>query len=358
MHPLTRLIALWSGLALAAMPAAATTDRASTENAWWVASTRPVAREPFDFTSNGTRLSGTLVRPPIDRPVPVVIVLHGAAVGLRDAPLYRHLQEMLPALGIAVLVYDRRGSGTSEGTKGEHGFDELASDGVAAFAALARDRRIDAKRIGFWGLSQGGWLTLLAAAQQPRAAFAIAASAPIVTADVQMNFAVSNLLRVAGYSEADVAAAVHARTTVDDYARGRTDRATATAAEAVVAGKPWYKLIFLKGNIDDPAWPEQIASNPLTALDHSKVPTLMLYGQDDPWVPVAPSLDALRRTASRHPNVTVMLVERADHMMQVDVDPKIQMDMNHAPNEAPDSPAYFAALTSWLTRLGIATPPR
>lgn len=31
----------------------------------------------------------------------------------RELPLYQHLKEMLPALGIAVFIYDRRGSGKS-----------------------------------------------------------------------------------------------------------------------------------------------------------------------------------------------------------------------------------------------------
>lgn len=57
--------------------------------------------------SAGVQLSGTLVRPQADGPVPVAIVLHGATVGRGDARLYRHLQEMLPKLGIGVLTFDR-----------------------------------------------------------------------------------------------------------------------------------------------------------------------------------------------------------------------------------------------------------
>lgn len=36
----------------------------------------------------------------------------------------------------------------------------LSDDGVAAFQMLAQKARIDPKRIGFWGLSQGRWLAL------------------------------------------------------------------------------------------------------------------------------------------------------------------------------------------------------
>ena len=40
---------------------------------------------------------------------------------------------------------------------------------------------IDASRIGYWGLSQGGWLAASAAQRDPKAAFAISVSAPLVT---------------------------------------------------------------------------------------------------------------------------------------------------------------------------------
>jgi alpha-beta hydrolase superfamily lysophospholipase len=43
-----------------------------------------------------------------------VVALHGAAAGTRgSSPLYRHLHETLPAHGIGVATFDRRGEGES-----------------------------------------------------------------------------------------------------------------------------------------------------------------------------------------------------------------------------------------------------
>src|SRR3546814_15826153 len=65
-----------------------------------------------------------------------------------------HLKTILPALGIAVFTYDRRGSGAS-GTKDAGGdFTILADDAIAAVKHLKSDPRIDPRRIGTWGLSQ------------------------------------------------------------------------------------------------------------------------------------------------------------------------------------------------------------
>jgi len=40
-------------------------------------------------------------------------VLHRASSPSQDLPLYEHLKHILPALGVAVFVHDRRGSGAS-----------------------------------------------------------------------------------------------------------------------------------------------------------------------------------------------------------------------------------------------------
>src|SRR3546814_18123700 len=107
---------------------------------------------------------------------------------LRSASLYDHLKTILPALGIAVFTYDRRGSGAS-GTKNAGGdFTLLADDAIAAARSLKSDPRIDPRRIGTWGLSQGGWISPLAASRSPDIAFVVAVSAPVGTADVQMIF--------------------------------------------------------------------------------------------------------------------------------------------------------------------------
>jgi dipeptidyl aminopeptidase/acylaminoacyl peptidase len=64
----------------------------------------------------------------------------------------------------------------------------LADDAIAGQHALAKVPRVDPTRIGFWGLSQGGWLAALAAGHSADSAFAISVSAPLVTANEQMQF--------------------------------------------------------------------------------------------------------------------------------------------------------------------------
>jgi dienelactone hydrolase len=339
-------------LALACLPGCALAQAGDVP--WSVPSRTPVERRSLSFTHAGTTLRGTLYVPSGARHFPVVIAFHGAGTPLRDHPLFDHLKTMLPPLGMAVFVFDRRGSGASGGDDARKSdFDLLAADGVAAFRLLAATPGVDPQRIGFWGLSQGGWLTLLAAAQEPRAAFAVSVSAPMAGADVQMNFAVENVMRIKGYPQAQIDAALTARRTVDRYVRGEGDRATAERLYRDAEMQPWWRDSYLSGNLDDPTWKGQMAADPLRALDGSRVPTLMIFGQKDPWIPVAPSLAALDASAARHPNVTLRVIDGADHSMMLGVDPKAQIDPAGFARLAPDAPAYLGLLASWLAGRGI-----
>ena len=134
---------------------------------WSVPSDTAVEHRQIFVDSHGARLSGTLFLLSATTPRAAVIALHGAQAPLRSDRLYHHLTQVMPRLGIAVFLYDRRGSGASTSGGAPPGnFDLLADDAVAAFARLRKERGVDPARIGFWGLSQGGWLSLLAAKKE------------------------------------------------------------------------------------------------------------------------------------------------------------------------------------------------
>jgi len=320
---------------------------------WSAPASTSVVTVEKSFDNGPVRLSGTLTAPLVRRKVPAVIVFHDASAPTRDLPLYRHLQQMLPPLGIAVFIFDRRGSGKSSGPPPNGDFTALADDGLAAQRMLERDPRIDPARIGFWGLSQGGWLSILAASRSPRAAFAVAVSAPMTTADVQMNFAVANILRIRGYAQNDIDLAIAARKAVDDFERGLLDRATAQKRLDAVIGKPWFDLIYMGKTFRDPAesgWAKEMRNDPLATLAKVKIPTLIMYGSRDPWVPVRLSAEILRDRAGQNPHVTTDVVAGADHEMELFATPQSEIDPTGLAIHAPDAPEYFATLAAWLVR--------
>ena len=335
------------------------TASASAESvpSWSARPTTSVEEQQRSFQNGAVTLDGTLYVPKVDGRIPAVIVFHAASEPTRDFPLYRHLVEMLPPLGVAVFVFDRRGSGKSGGKLEDTDYNMLADDGIAAQRMLAADARIDARKIGFWGLSQGGWLSLLAASRSSQAAFAVSISAPMTTPDVQMIFASASILRIKGFPQTDIDRAIAARTALDDFMRGKRDRASTQAIIDDAATQPWFQHIYMGKTFKDPdqsRWAKEMRHDPLATLDAVKQPTLVIYGSGDPWVPVQTSVERLQASAARHPNIEVRVIAGADHAMATTVSAADQIDPVVSAKEAPDSAEYFGLLGAWLAKQGIA----
>ena len=120
-------------------------------------------KEEITFQNENVSLKGTLVKPDINSPCPVLVVTHTSNAGTRDFVVYQHLTNLLPPLGIAVFIYDRRGSGDSTGNFETATFFDLATDMQAAIDHLKVRSDTNPKRIGVWGMSQGGWIAPLTA---------------------------------------------------------------------------------------------------------------------------------------------------------------------------------------------------
>lgn len=324
---------------------------------WSAPATSQVAVEQRSFHSGATQLAGTLYLPAHRRaPVAAVVVTHSASSPLRTSSLYDHLETILPAMGIAVFTYDRRGSGQSGTASAGGDFTVLADDAIAAVQHLKTDPRIDPKRIGTWGLSQGGWISPLAASRSDDIAFVVAVSAPVVTADVQMLFSSTNHLRANGYTQADIAQMVATRTAVDDYMRGTASREAAQQKIDTAKTQPWFKYLYMGETVKDRAvsgWRKEIENDPLRNLEQVSVPVLVLYGTDDAVVPVARSVERLGTIAPRMPHMQVHVVAHADHAMQLSADLKTSLDPKHDGTETPDAPEYFVILSAWLARHGL-----
>jgi pimeloyl-ACP methyl ester carboxylesterase len=339
-------LGLWSAAAVAAPAAQSVT-------AWHVAAPEAVISQELRFQSGDAMLVGTLVAPADGARHPALVVTHDASVPTRDYALYRHLMEGLPGLGYAVFVYDRRGSGASSGDLAHSDYTMLADDAVAAARAIAATPHVDPDRIGYWGLSQGGWLSVLAASRDPKAAFVISISAPLTTPAEQMIFAVRNLLTVNGYARPDIDQAVRTRALTDDYFHGKVDRETTQKALDAASTKPWFDDTYvqkeLSANPADSRWSMVMDYDPAAPLETLKIPVLILYGDSDPWVPVAASLDRLSQITPQHANITVRVIPDADHhMMPLHADNIMPTDDASSRLAAPQAPGYFLELGAWL----------
>ncbi|MBL8267332.1 alpha/beta hydrolase family protein [Steroidobacter sp.] len=124
------------------------------------ASRLPLKEEIVSFKSGELTLRGKLILPEGQGPFPVMIPVHGS----EDYSAVVHYSDpyIHAASGVAAFVYDKRGTGGSEGTYTAN-FDVLSDDTVAAVQYLRNRKEIDGDKVHLAGYSQGGWIAPLAA---------------------------------------------------------------------------------------------------------------------------------------------------------------------------------------------------
>jgi len=253
-----------------------------------------------------------------------VVALHGAAAGTRgSSPLYRHLHETLPAHGIGVATFDRRGEGESEGEQTRGRFEAQAQDALAVAAALGADR------VGLWGFSQGGWVAPLAATLSEDVTFVITVAAAGVSPAEQMLYANRRRLELAGYGPDEVERARTLRLQLEAWVHDSGPAPDLAAA----ADEPWFPLTYLPSStFDEEAkarWIAEMDFDPRPVFAAVRVPVLAFYGERDSTTPVAPSV------AAWGPQAEVIVIPEAEHDLTL-----------------PDgslAPLYEQTLVEWLS---------
>ena len=125
--------------------------------------------EAVEFFSEGTRVAG-LLRLPDGAAEPLPAVVQGPGwLGLAEAKAYEPWHAALVEAGYAVLVFDYRGHGRSDGERGWILPDRMVEDVINAVTYLETRPEIDGGRIGAFGIgATGAGNAIVAAAADPR----------------------------------------------------------------------------------------------------------------------------------------------------------------------------------------------
>lgn len=130
--------------------------------------TKVEEREAITLINQGEKIFGVLHRPLSQKKVPAVLVCPGFAGNkCGKFRLLVRLAQELTQLGIAVLRFDYRGAGDSEGSFQDITVEGKVSDVQSCLHFLKNDPQIDPERIGLLGRSLGGAISILAARRYP-----------------------------------------------------------------------------------------------------------------------------------------------------------------------------------------------
>jgi len=268
--------------------------------------------------SGDVSLAGSLHLPPAT--VTATVLMHpGSGPSDRDNDVYfPPIREHLLGAGIAVCSFDKRGVGRSSGRWQEAGIIEQADDLLACVDTLLSDPDVP-KPVGLLGHSQGGWVVVEAAGRNPEIAFIVTNSGPGVTPVEQERYSHRTHLAEGGVTDSEMREAfdpfdelVEALRTGAAYEEVRS-QFESKRLPAVYRGR---KLVLFPD--DEELWNFLLRIfdyDPRPALERIRVPTLALFGADDPLVPIEASVTVYRE-ALQPELLTVVVFPGADHRIQ------------------------------------------
>lgn len=288
----------------------------------------PLTTTDTRFTSIETDLAGRLIEPRGDGQRPLVVMVHGSE---RTSALNSPCAYSLAAQGITVFVYDKRGTGKSEGEYTQN-FELLAAD---AAAALAHAKTMTAGRIsraGYFGGSQGGWVAPLAATHSAADFVAIGfglVASPIEEDREQMVSEARELgLDAPAFELIDALSGATSRLVLSGFAQGYAEL---DEVRSELARRPWSQRIHgeYSGEIlrlsDDELRRLGRARfdnveliwdyDSIAALKRVNVPVLWVLAEQDREAPIETTRAALLQLKQAGKPIDVYLFPDTDHGM-------------------------------------------
>jgi hypothetical protein len=307
----------------------------------------PYKEEEVTFQSGGVALTGTVRLPLTKGRHPAIFLLQGSGDADREAESF--YADHFAQHGIATLVYDKRGTGSSGGDYREESFDDFAADALAGLHYLQSRKDINAKRVGLYGRSHGGIVAPLAASLSKDVAFIINVSGAGVPPYQQVTYQAEAQMRRDGFSETEIAEAIAYMNLKWEVARnGGVGWDRLQAATQSASGKKWLARVQPATKLEDilPSWKLQMEYNPMPALEKVECPVLAVFGELDTLTPVAETIANYRKGLRKAGNkdVTIKIFPNADHALLVWPKPTDQV---HWPVLAA---GYLDAMTNWIKK--------
>lgn len=244
-----------------------------------------------------------------------LVMVDGSGDGTADG--WGTLPELLADSGVLVLTHDKPGCGGSPGDWRQQTLHDRAAESMTALGVLRERPELGSRASGFYGVSQGGWVSLIAATQADSADFLINISGPGVSPACQDRFRIENDLHSEGYDDGQVSEALG---WIDERGRSLT---SGEEVEEVLrrqrefANRPWYSTATRY--FDDAPMLSFISRildfEPAEVLPAVHCPVLALFGAADPLVPIPESVAAYLRylPATDRERLGLAVFPAADH---------------------------------------------
>jgi dienelactone hydrolase len=318
---------------------------------------------PFTVAAGEVSLYAELHMPAKSKPRAVVILQYGS--GYDAATVYNYVQHLLPLDNIAVVVFDKRGTGRSTGSLTAH-IGQLADDMVPVVNAVRRMPEVKGLPLGLMGESQGGWVVPLVATKTPVDFVVVSYGLAISMAEEDHQEMLQGLeWRGAGPAEIAQAEAVRKITHKIVVSRLTEGLDELEQIKAAHGNEDWFKA--LRGDFTDALThtpPEQMDAvrkfltipydidyDPKPVIARVKAPMLWVLAGRDTEAPSKTTIAILRDLQGKGTPIDLVVFPNADHgIIEFAGDKPDSALADHT------SPGYFELLADWIVTRRLDRP--
>lgn len=274
--------------------------------------------EDVSFVAGRDTLYGSLVVPTSAGPHPTVLMVPGRGYGYGRGEM-GEWATMMARNGVAALVYDARGTGSSTGVDSLTTGADRIEDVRVALDVLAGHPSVRADAVGVLSNSAGGWVTPLALEGRDDVAFWISLVGPVGSLAEQQSAAVRQLMRDSEqeFSDADYAAATAYQAQLVEVASWPEVAPLVEAARE----QPWAEFADLPEGPENEQlryFARRRGFDNTAALEVVRIPTLAVYGTADWVVPPGDHVPALEAASQRAGfDLTLPVLEGVDHSLGI-----------------------------------------
>lgn len=292
-------------------------------------------KEPFNYRSENVTfrnekedfsLAGTLTIPEGEGPFPAVVLVSGSGQQNRDEELMNHrpfwvIADYLSRNGVAVLRYDDRGEGQSEGDPKMATTMDLSFDAEAAFDFLMKQKNINATKVGILGHSEGGTINCMVASRRKDVAFIVSLAGPAVKGMEVIKAQQEAIYRVSGVPQATIDASNQLTDMLYGIIANTDDREqAATQMREMLAGfrMPEETIASTVDPLVSPWMFYFLKYDPTQAIVNTNCSALLLNGSLDLQVLASQNMPAYEKIASDYgkTNMTIREFPDLNHLFQ------------------------------------------
>lgn len=325
----------------------------------------------FENPSASIKLAGTLTLPKNKQADTAVVLITGSGPQGRDQSFMGHktfkvLAEYLTEQGIAVLRFDDRGVGKSEGNFFAATSLDFATDVSAAVDYLKQQGKLKFSSIGLIGHSEGGLIAPLVASERDDIAFIVMLAGPGISGREIAESQIERFLSFNGFSEETASAGKSITSALNSVVINNEDRTTLADDLSIAYTHAWNKLpenaqVALKkvggGSLSEARRNELmlpwtkffLKHDPAIYLSKLDMPILALHGGKDTQMRADRNLAAIQK--SLKPETlkisSVQKIEEMNHLFQT---ANTGLISEYASIKETMSPIVLQTISEWIHR--------